>query len=207
MLVWRGELDAARRLLEGFRDAETSEDVQTRSGFLRYQAPILREEGRPAEALAAGEGAFAARADMGIQAGIVKEGLVEALEAAFALGDEGKIDELLGFIEALRPGEVTPYLAAQGARFAARLATRRGERDRVEPAFAAATDGFRELSMPFHVAMTQLELGESLVASGRLEDAAPLLADAREVFERLRARPWVERVDGVAPAIAAEASA
>ena len=78
---------------------------------------------------------------------------------------------------------------------------------RVEPSFAAAADGFRELSMPFHVAVTQLELGEWLVSSDRAEEARGLLSEAREVFERLRARPWIEQVDRVAPAVAAEASA
>jgi hypothetical protein len=59
----------------------------------------------------------------------VKEGLVEALEAAFGLGDLAKVEELLGRIEVLRPGELTPYVQAQGARFGARLAAARRDRD------------------------------------------------------------------------------
>jgi tetratricopeptide (TPR) repeat protein len=207
MRVWRGELDEARHLLEAFPEAESSEDVQTRTAYRRSESQVLRAEGRLPEALAAGEEAFSARVEFGIQAGIVKEGLVQALEAAFDLGDEGKMDELLGHIEALRPGEVTPYLRTQGARFAAKLAARRGESDRVESGFAAAVAGFRELSMPFHVAVTQLELGEWLVSSDRAEEARGLFTEAREVFERLRARPWIEQVDRVAEGIAAEAHA
>lgn len=199
MRLWRGEVAEARRVFASFPDDETSEDLQTRAAVLRYRAPLLREEGRAEEALRAGEEAFAAGAELGIQTGVVKEGLVEAIEAAFALGDEPKIEELLGHIERLRPGEVTPYLAAQGARFVARLAARRGEADRAETGFAAAVSGFRELSMPFHAAMTQLELGELLLSQGRTQDADPLLAEAREVFERLGAKPWVERVDAALP--------
>jgi len=193
--VWRGQIDEARRLLASFPAGESSADVQTRATYRRFEAQVLRAEGRAAEALAAAEEAFALRAEQGVQAGAVKEGLVEALEAAFELGDGAKVGELLGHIEALRPGEVTPYLRAQGARFAARLAALRGEHDRVEPGLAAAISAFRELSMPFHVAMTQLELGEWLVSQDRGDDAAPILLEAREVFERLGARPWVERVD------------
>jgi class 3 adenylate cyclase/tetratricopeptide (TPR) repeat protein len=207
MHVWRGELDEARRVLAGFPEAESSGDVQTRTAYRRCEAQVLRAEGRLPEAMAAGEEAFAARLEFGIQAGIVKEGLVQALEAAFELGDEDKLDQLLGDIEALRPGEVTPYLRTQGARFAAKLAARRGESDRVEPSFAAAAEGFRELSMPFHVAVTQLELGEWLVSSDRAEEARGLFTEAREVFERLRARPWIEQIDRVAAGIAAEAHA
>jgi hypothetical protein len=43
--------------------------------------------------------------------------------------------------------------------------------------------------------MTQLEHAEWLAGQGRVEAAEPLLAEARETFERLAARPWLERVD------------
>jgi class 3 adenylate cyclase/tetratricopeptide (TPR) repeat protein len=206
MRVWRGELDEARRLLDAFPEVEVSDDVQTRTGFRRYQSQVLRAEGRLLEALQAGEEAFAARAEFGIQAGIVKEGLVGALEAAFDLGDETKIEELLGHIETLRPGEVTPYLQAQGARFGAKLAAHRGEGDQVEHGFEAAIEGFRTLSMPFHVALTQLELGGWLTSSGWAEEARLPLGEARDVFERLGAVPWLERLDRVAPGVTSEVS-
>jgi hypothetical protein len=32
----------------------------------------------------------------------------------------------------------------------------------------------------------------------RLAEAEPLMAEAREIFERLKARPWVERLERVA---------
>jgi tetratricopeptide (TPR) repeat protein len=193
--VWRGELDEARRLLMAFPDAATSADVQTRSAYRRFEAMLLLAEGRPEEALAAGEEAFATRAEFGVQAGIVKEGLVEALEAAFTLGEAAKIEELLAHVEALRPGETTPYIQAHGSRFAARYAALRGEPDRVEPGFAAASAQFAALAMPFHRAVTQLEHAEWLVGRGRPEEAEPLLAAAREVFDRLDACPWLERAD------------
>ncbi|HEX5951112.1 MAG TPA: hypothetical protein VFZ96_08920 [Actinomycetota bacterium] len=71
----------------------------------------------------------------------------------------------------------------------------RGEGDMVEVSFTAAIAAFGDLSMPFHVALTRLELGEWLAAEGRRDDAATLLAEARETFERLRARPSLERVE------------
>jgi len=36
-----------------------------------------------------------------------------------------------------------------------------------------------------------------LAARGRPDDAAPLLAEAREIFDRLEAAPWLARVDGL----------
>jgi hypothetical protein len=55
------------------------------------------------------------------------------------------------------------------------------------------------------VAVVQLEHAELLAASDRAEAGQPLLAEAREIFEQLRATPWLERVDalGVGAATAA----
>jgi hypothetical protein len=39
-----------------------------------------------------------------------------------------------------------------------------------------------------------LEHGEWLAERGHDDDAEPLLAEARAIFERLKARPWLERV-------------
>src|SRR5207245_853350 len=73
LFVHRGELDRARELLAVMMDMETSQDVQTRAAFRLAQAPLLRAEGKMAEALAAAEEAFATRTQLGIRAGIVKE--------------------------------------------------------------------------------------------------------------------------------------
>ena len=51
--------------------------------------------------------------------------------------------------------------------------------------------------MPFYLAVVQLEHAELLVASGRAEECEPLLSEAREIFERLRATPWLERLDAL----------
>jgi hypothetical protein len=48
--------------------------------------------------------------------------------------------------------------------------------------------------MPFYIAVTLLERGEWLAGQDRRKDAEPLLDEAQEIFERLRAMPWLERV-------------
>ena len=154
------------------------------------EAVVLRAEGRPAEALAAAERALAAREQMGLNNWQIKQ----TIESALATGNLDKARETLAILDGLRPGEFTPLLAAIGGRYGARIAVVTGEGDPRE-GFATAEMRYREIGLPFHLAMAQLEHGEWLVAAGEQGDATTLLAEAREVFERLRAAPWLERLD------------
>jgi hypothetical protein len=90
---------------------------------------------------------------------------------------------------------VPPFLHAQIARFQSRLAATRGQHDRVEPSFKQAGALFREFGIPFWLALTQLEHGEWLARQDRADEGGPLLAEARDTFERLGAAPWLERLD------------
>jgi hypothetical protein len=63
--------------------------------------------------------------------------------------------------------------------------------------FGEAAAIFREIGMPFYLAVAQLEQAEVLATSGRAVEAQPLLAEARETFEQLRATPWLERLDAL----------
>ncbi len=67
------------------------------------------------------------------------------------------------------------------------------EHDEVEQRLKSAAATFRELGLPFWLAVTLLEHGEWLTGQGRTDDAESLLAEAREIFERLEATPWLER--------------
>ena len=182
----RGELDGAHRIFSMFSRLEESTDVQERSCYLCSRASLRRAEGRPQEALADGETTIEIGRTLGIAAQAVKQGLVESLEAAFVLGKAAKIEELLTSIETVPAGSRAPYLDAQARRFRARLA---GD----GAGFEAAAEQFRELGIPFWLAVTLLEHAEWLVGHGQPSQAEPLLAEATEIFERLEARPWLER--------------
>jgi hypothetical protein len=56
----------------------------------------------------------------------------------------------------------------------------------------------RELATPFPMAVTMLDHAEMLPAAGDPAAAEPLIADARSVFEELRATPWVDRAERAA---------
>ena len=114
--------------------------------------------------------------------------MVWAVEVALALGEVGQADELLTMVEELPPGIRSPFLEAQAQRFRARMSDE-------EEGFNGAAGGFREYNLPFWLAVAQLEHGEWLAARGRTEEATPRLVEAREIFERLGATPWLTRVE------------
>ncbi len=130
---------------------------------------------------------------MGMTQEYAKQAFVTAVEAALELGDLNKAEELVAVVEALPPGSSPQFLQAQSARFRARLATNRSDAAEAERRFKGAAGLFREMAVPFYMAVTQVEHGEWLVGQGRAEEAETLLVEAREIFERLEARPWLER--------------
>jgi class 3 adenylate cyclase/tetratricopeptide (TPR) repeat protein len=193
ILVHRGRLEEARALQSNFGRLEGSSDLQDRAIFAGSRAALLHAEGRDAEALAAGAEAAGLAADLGAGQQGVKQGLVWAVEAALVLGERERAEELLTTVEGLPPGLRPPMLEAQAHRFRARL--HGGEAD-----FKTGAGRFRELEIPFWLAVTELDYGEWLAGEGRAEEAEPLLAEAREIFERLEATPWLARVEAVSRA-------
>jgi tetratricopeptide (TPR) repeat protein len=190
--IHRGEPEEARRLLSLY--PASSPDVQEQSSYVAARAAVLHGEGRLEEALAAGleslESSQATRAaNFSYQQ--VKQGFVHAVEAALALGRPDQADALLARVEELPRGFRPPYLEAQVRRLRARM-----EDD--EAGFTAAATRFRELGMPFWLAVTLLERGESLASRDQPGRADPLLAEAAAIFESLAATPWIRRTAAAA---------
>ena len=51
-----------------------------------------------------------------------------------------------------------------------------------------------EFGIAFYLGVAELEHAEWLASQGRRGEAEPLLSEAREIFERLEAKPWLERL-------------
>jgi class 3 adenylate cyclase/tetratricopeptide (TPR) repeat protein len=192
--VAQGNLGEARKLLDRFASFYASADVQEHAIHAAARAAVLHAEARHADAVAAGQAAFQARGELGADNQAVKAGFVWAVEAALALGNLGKVEELLRAVETLPPGRRPPLLQAQAARVGACLVAAQGERDGVETGFKAAAGMLRELGVSFWLAVTLLEHGEWLARDAGADSAEPLLVEAGEIFERLAARPWLERL-------------
>ena len=188
--------DGYSSLLSGLED---SADVQERGRLRRSErvrparrrAVSRRRSPRASRRLRAASSSVAASRSR-------REDRVRRLRSIrhFASAAYDEVEELIARIDSIPPGRRPPSLRAQSARFRARLAAARGEHEGVEQGFKTAAGIFREHGLTFPLAVTELEHGEWLVAQGRGDEAEQLLAEAREIFERLEATPWIERCRG-----------
>ena len=135
---------------------------------------------------------------MGISSEVGKETYVLAVDAALALGDVERADRIVATVEAMGAGGRPQSLTAHAMRHRALLVANSGEDgDRADQLFRQAAALFRELAMPFAMAVTLLDHGRWLTACGGNGEAAPLLETAAEVFASLEARPWLDRIERV----------
>jgi class 3 adenylate cyclase/tetratricopeptide (TPR) repeat protein len=197
----RGEYEALQRTLALATEAEASSNVEFAATPGVARAIALRAVGQPAEALEAAlpialSGPEVANEDR-------REAYVEAGLAALELGDEETVQRLIEFVGDLPPALRSPLLRAGAARFAGLLAARRGDIRAAEERLAAATRELREVESPFNLAQVLLEHAEVLAGAGHEGDSAPFLMEARALFERLGAVPWLQRADSLAPGVVA----
>jgi class 3 adenylate cyclase/tetratricopeptide (TPR) repeat protein len=193
LLVWaslvhvrRGDVAEARALLDRHGELAQLDDPLLTGGYRACDAVVLQAEGRSEAALVSARQAVEAR-------GLARAGAFWltflALDVAIALADAATIRDLSA-------AEGGTSLAKNRA-LLAQTARARAFLPGFDPAaeLALAERRFADLEAPFYVAVVQTERGELLTAEGHRSDAEPLLAAARETFARLRAAPWLERVD------------
>ena len=200
LYVHRGQIAEAEELMAMLSELETSDDIQERTQYKSGAARLHLAHGRFADALAVGEDVLSERDSIGISSEAIKEAFVSAVEAALGLGEVQKAEELIAIVDALPAGRASQFLQAHSSRFRAALAARRGDLAEAERLFKRATGLFLELSVPFYLAVTLLEQAEWLAAQNRTDEAEAPLTDARELFERLGAKPWLERAGVMAEA-------
>jgi tetratricopeptide (TPR) repeat protein len=110
------------------------------------------------------------------------------------LVDSGDHERLTAALEALDgpvAPKTSPYVTGQSRRLAAHLASRAGDHEAAFQHWQAGRKIMSEAGVVFDAAVLALELAEA--GSGGHVDDHTLRADAIATFERLRARPWVER--------------
>jgi len=192
--VHRGQLEEARHLTRFVAELERSADMQELAQGRLAEAAFFFAEERYDEALRCAQLALELRHTIGIAFEAVRESFVVAVDAAIALDDHGRAEELLALVDSFPGGHPPRFLQAHSARFHAKLAARRGNYEEADLLFGRAARLFRELAYPFCLAVTLLEHGEWLAGQGRHEASELLLSEAGDTFHRLQARPWLERV-------------
>jgi predicted ATPase len=191
--VHRGNLGEAARGVALFDELDASADGQEQAVYACGKARLLLADGNPSEALQFVESRLGARETFGFTQEYSKELEVTAAEAALALGDMEKLAELVASVDALPPGDGSHFLRAHSARCRAHLADRAGDAERAHRLFKGAAGLYREIGTPLFLGIVLLEHSEWLAREGRGGEAESLLSEAREIFDRLEARPWLER--------------
>jgi ATP/maltotriose-dependent transcriptional regulator MalT len=189
--VNRGELAAAQAVLPPFERYEHSADLQERAVYAAGSAVVLRGQGRNEAALASAVIAFEAGERIGMNHLMVKTAFIEAVESALAAGDTATAARLCDRMRRVLPGERMRFLTAHLSRLEAKMA---GDPAAADEGFEVAERLFREIDAPFWLAVTLTERAEQQVRSGE-PDARSAAEEAHEIFERLHARPWIERLD------------
>jgi class 3 adenylate cyclase/tetratricopeptide (TPR) repeat protein len=195
-----GRIESLKRLFELFPD-EPSAEIQDIACYALARSTLARAKGHLADGLAKAEEVLAH--ELGVEHPFSRLAFADSLEIAFAHGDFAIIDSRLEWFRKLPPADRLPSWSAHALRAEALLATRAGASEDAERKFKQAAALLREIETRFWLACVLLEHGEWLTESGRAGEAEPLLMEAREIFERLGAAPWLERLDALAEPVSA----
>ena len=183
-----------RRVRARWRPRATSRSAPPTSARSRARDSDPRQ---PAEALRHAEEAFESRTNFGFSAEQVKESFVAACEAALALGDHAKVEELVAIVDDLPPGTSTHFLQAQSRPVprAPRSARRPG---RGRPAVPRARRGCCA-SSPCPSTSRSCRPSTPSCSCRSAAATRPTSCSARRArpSSGCGRRPWLERVDGL----------
>ena len=117
------------------------------------------------------------------------------VELLLRAGDLDGARDVVDLATPVLGGGSRPLTRAEHARLRGTVAAARGEDPEAD--LRAAERAHAAYGAPYLLARTRLELGRWLVGQGRRTEGEPLLAQARETFERLRATPSLAEVDAL----------
>ena len=96
-------------------------------------------------------------------------------------------------LDAIPPARRTRAVELGRARIRANAAAGREDHDTAAEEYALALATARNLGKAALLGPVLVDYGRWLVQTGRTEEAAPLLEEARTLFERMKATRWLER--------------
>jgi hypothetical protein len=107
---------------------------------------------------------------------------------------------LLALLDDDQPGQLAPMLRAERDLARARLTAGR-ENQTAGAAFTAAIVGLRQHSTPYHLAHGLLDHAQHQQRFGGAAAAAAAIREARDIAQRLRCQPLLDRVDTIQSAV------
>ncbi|HEY8673022.1 MAG TPA: adenylate/guanylate cyclase domain-containing protein [Candidatus Dormibacteraeota bacterium] len=191
--VRRGETEAARQVFAVAKTRSDEHNIEIRARVGCIEVELLSAEDRHAEAVSLAKQLLEMVPLLGLPDIGMKRSIAYGVTAALDLRDLASAESMLEMVRTASPGLVTPSLRAHAARLGSRVCAQRGQNDSVEAGFTAAIAEFRDIAMPFELGVTLLELAEWLDGQDRHEDATAFGLESLALFERLQARPWLDR--------------
>jgi DNA-binding CsgD family transcriptional regulator len=115
------------------------------------------------------------------------------VEALVALGELGRAEELIEFLEQRAQALKRPWGLAVSARCRGLVEGARGDLSAAQEALERALEAHDPLAEPFERGRTLLAYGQALRRAKQKRAARETLGDALVLFEQLGAAPWTER--------------
>ena len=192
-----GDLAATSVEQPGLTAMRASEDPQDLAAATVVDVIVSAAHGRATDALRHARSALAHAPTLGIATEFVMFVWPLAIRLALELGDGAVVDELLALLDGYPVGHLPPLLRAERSLVRARIRAAEGDAE-AGAAMDAAIADFRALASPYHLAHALLDRADCLSAEGRPGEAEILRREARDIGERLGARPLVDRADATA---------
>jgi hypothetical protein len=186
-------------MLAGLPVLRASESHQDQAIISVAEAFTAASAGRPEDALRCARATLAHASALGLRHEALRWAWPLAARSAYELGDTAVARELLSQLDSYPPGHLAPMLRAERELARARLAARDGDPAATE-LFAAAISRLREHSTPYHLAYGLLDHAQHLQRAGDHEAAAAAIGEARDIAQRLRCNPLLDRAADLGPA-------
>jgi class 3 adenylate cyclase len=188
----RGDTETADAMLASLPDMRASENPQNLALVSLADAFAAAAHDQPEAALRHARIVLSHAAELGLSYPATRWAWPLAASTAHALGDDAAVGELLALLDAFEADKVSPMLAADRDLVRARRAA--GHDDPAAAAqFGAAISSLRDRSTSYHLAHGLLDFAVYLIGSGDMQ-AAAAIGEARQIAERLRCQPLLDRV-------------
>jgi hypothetical protein len=178
-------------MMAALPDMRASEDPQDKAAISLVEA-FTAASRQPQNALHHARAVLAYADTIGISHEWPRWAWPLAARSAYELGDADTVRELLAMLDSYQPGHLAPMLRAERDLARARLAAHDGE-PAAAALFAAAIASLREQSTPYHLAHGLLDHAQYLISLGDTEAAEEAISEARDIADRLRCQPLLDR--------------